>query len=528
MSQATFPGPLADPVGTSASGGGYDSHVDVELDSQDPVDVVLIGGGIMSATLGVLLQELEPTWTVRVVERLDAVALESSGPWNNAGTGHSALCELNYTPEHPDGTIDITSAVKVNEQFQVSRQLWSFLVESGRLPEPESFIHPVPHMSFVWGADNVDYLRRRYAALSTHPLFAGMEYSEDRDVIASWSPALVAGRPADEPIAATHITSGTDVDFGSLAGMLVDSLVERGATLQLDSEVKRIKRGTDGLWTVSGKRRESGASFSLRARFVFVGAGGGALTLLQRSGIPEIRGFGGFPVSGEFLRTDDPAVVARHQAKAYGKAGVNAPPMSVPHLDLRLVDGRPSLMFGPYAGFSPRFLKRGSLFDLFRSVRLHNVWSMVMVAVRNVSLVVYLVTQLAARKSSKFKQLREFFPDAQPGDWQRVTAGQRVQVIKKGGVLQFGTEVITASDGSIAGLLGASPGASTATPIMLDLLTRCFPDRVDAWRPTLEGMIPSYGVALSGDPIFAREVMERTAKALRLDESAGTDRPIAV
>lgn len=479
---------------------------------------MLIGGGVMSATLGVLLQELEPTWEVRVVERLDAVALESSGPWNNAGTGHSALCELNYTPEHPDGTIDITSAVKVNEQFQVSRQLWSFLVESGRLPEPGAFIHPVPHMSFVWGAENVDYLRRRYVALREHPLFAGMEYSEDRDVIAGWSPALVEGRPADEPIAATHITSGTDVDFGSLAGMLVESMVDHGATLQLDSEVRRIRRTADGLWAVSGKHRGSGTAFNLRARFVFVGAGGGALTLLQRSGIPEIRGFGGFPVSGEFLRTDDPAVVAQHQAKAYGKAAVNAPPMSVPHLDLRLVDGRPSLMFGPYAGFSPRFLKNGSLFDLLRSVRLHNVWSMLMVAVRNVSLVVYLVSQLAARKSSKFRQLREFYPDAQPGDWKRVTAGQRVQVIKKGGVLQFGTEVITAADGSIAGLLGASPGASTATPIMLDVLARCFPDRIEGWRPTIAEMIPSYGVPLSDDPVRAREVMERTAKALRIDQ----------
>jgi malate dehydrogenase (quinone) len=478
-------------------------------------DVLLIGGGIMSATLASLLSELEPTWTIRVLERLDRPALESSGPWNNAGTGHSALCELNYTPQAEDGTVDISKAVVVNEQFQVSRQLWSFLVESGRIPQPEAFIRPTPHMSFVWGADNVAYLRERHALLSAHPLFEGMEYSEDPAQIAEWAPLLMAGRTGDEPVAATYSTLGTDVDFGALTTMLLDSVTARGAQIDYLADVKQVHRTMDGVWHVMGK--QEGRPFHHRARFVFVGAGGQALTLLQKARIPEIKGFGGFPVSGEFLRTDNPEVVARHHAKVYGKAAVGAPPMSVPHLDTRVVDGTASLMFGPYAGFSPRFLKHGSLLDLFRSLRLHNLVPMIKAGLANIPLTIYLISQLLARPKTKFAELTDFFADADPADWQKITAGQRVQVIRPDGVLQFGTEVITHSDGSIAGLLGASPGASTAAPIMLDLLERCFAERWDSWQPRLREMVPSHGTTLAEDPEFAREVRERTAKALGLE-----------
>jgi malate dehydrogenase (quinone) len=483
-----------------------------------PVDVALIGGGIMSATLGTILKQLEPDWEIRIFERLGEAALESSNPWNNAGTGHSALCELNYTPERPDGTIAIESAVKVNEQFQVSRQFWSFLVENGELPEPSSFINPTAHMSFVWGESNVEYLRKRYEALKSHPLFAGMEYSEDAEVIRSWAPLMIPGRAKSQPIAATRTDAGTDVDFGSLSRSLIKNLTDGGAELATDARVTNLKRRKDGSWRIHYRDVIGNTPLYTDARFVFVGAGGYALGLLQKSGIKEIRGFGGFPVSGEFLRTDNPEVVARHTAKVYGKAAVGSPPMSVPHLDLRVVDGNPSLMFGPYAGFSPKFLKTGSLLDLFASIRWHNLYPMVAAGLQNLDLVKYLVSQLAASRQTKFASLTEFFPDADPKDWYRITAGQRVQVIKKdakkGGVLQFGTEVVSAADGSIAGLLGASPGASTAVPIMIGLIEKCFPDRVEAWSPRLKAMVPTYGTTRLVDD--AAPVMASTAKALRI------------
>lgn len=489
-----------------------------------PIDVVLIGGGIMSATLGSLLRQLEPSWTITILERLGDVALESSNPWNNAGTGHSALCELNYTPEKADGTIDVTQAVKVNEQFQVTRQFWSYLVGEGMLPEPERFVNPVPHMSFVWGEDNVAYLRKRHEALKDHPLFRGMEFSDDPRVIRSWAPLLIPGRRKDQPIAATRITAGTDVDFGSLTHLLLDGLVTSGAKLKLEQRVTRLQKKADGLWHIGIRHEVGGTPIELTARFVFVGAGGAALTLLQKSGIKEIRGYGGFPISGQWLRTDDPELVAEHSAKVYGKAAVGSPPMSVPHLDTRVVDGKASLLFGPYAGFSPKFLKTGSWFDLFGSIRLHNIGTLVGAGLSNLSLVSYLIKELLAGGAKKHRALQEFFPKARRGDWRLETAGQRVQVMKRGGdgkpVIQFGTEVVASADGSIAGLLGASPGASTAVPIMLDVLAKCFPDRIAGWKPLLTKMVPSYGTQLSGDEAKAARTLARTAKALDLPAPA--------
>lgn len=474
----------------------------------------------MSATLGTLIKQLQPDWSITVYERLSEVAQESSNPWNNAGTGHSALCELNYTPERADGTIDIASAVKVNEQFQISRQFWSFLIEQGMLPQPESFINPVPHMSFVWGDQNVAYLRKRYDALKDHPLFAGMEYSEDPAVIRSWAPTLIPGRAKSQPIAATRIDAGTDVDFGSLTRELFDHLVADGARVETDHTVTSLKKQRDGSWRIKLRRQVGLSPLTVSARFVFVGAGGGALGLLQKSGIPEIRGFGGFPVSGQFLRTDDPELVARHRAKVYGKASVGSPPMSVPHLDTRVIDGRESLMFGPYAGFTPKFLKTGSWLDLFLSIRPHNIVPMLAVAKDNTDLTWYLVKQVLASRHARMQALREFMPRAKARDWRLITAGQRVQVIKKdaekGGVLQFGTEVVAAADGSIAGLLGASPGASTAVPIMLSVLEKCFPDRMAGWAPRIREMIPSFGSRLADDAPLATRTIEATEKVLAI------------
>ena len=485
-----------------------------------PVDVALIGGGIMSATLGALLRQLEPAWSITILERLGDVALESSSPWNNAGTGHSALCELNYTPEKADGTIDIAQAVKVNEQFQVTRQFWSFLVSEGMLPEPERFINPVPHMSFVWGQENVDYLRRRFEALQDHPLFQGMEFSDDATVIRGWAPMLIPGRRKDQPIAATRITAGSDVDFGSLTHLLLNGLVKSGAKLKLEQRVTSLAKKRDGLWHLGIRHDVGGTPLELTARFVFVGAGGAALQLLQKSGIKEIRGYGGFPISGEFLRTDDPAVVAQHHAKVYGKAAVGSPPMSVPHLDTRVIDGKASLLFGPYAGFTPKFLKTGSWWDLFGSIRLHNLGTMIGAGLTNLSLVWYLGGQLLASSNAKHRALQQFAPKANKGDWRLITAGQRVQIMKRDAkgkpVIQFGTEVVSSADGSIAGLLGASPGASTAVPIMLDVLAKCFPDRIEGWKPQLEKMIPSYGTQLSSNKAVAKRTLAETAKELDL------------
>jgi malate dehydrogenase (quinone) len=485
----------------------------------DPVDVALIGGGIMSATLGSLLHQLEPDWSITIFEKLGDVALESSSPWNNAGTGHSALCELNYTPEKPDGTIDITSAVKVNEQFQVSRQFWSFLVGEGLLPEPGRFINTVPHMSFVWGDDNVAYLRKRYEALKDHPLFAGLEYSEDAAVIRQWAPLLIPGRRRDQKFAATRIVAGTDVDFGALTHLLTDGLLKEGAKLKLEHRVTGLHQRKDGTWKISLRHEVGGTPVEVDARFVFVGAGGAALNLLQRSGIKEIRGYGGFPISGQFLRADDPKLVAQHSAKVYGKAAKGSPPMSVPHLDTRVVGGKPSLLFGPYAGFSTKYLKTGSYLDLFAALRWHNLFTFIGAGLTNLGLVWYLVTEVLSTRTKRHNALRQFAPRAQRKDWHLITAGQRVQIMKRvngKAVIQFGTELVSSADGSIAGLLGASPGASTAVPIMLDVLAQCFPDRIAAWEPELEKMIPSFGSQLSSNKSEAKATMSRTAKALAI------------
>ncbi len=487
-------------------------------------DVVLVGAGIMSATLGVLLKELDPSLTIAVYERLDAVAAESSDAWNNAGTGHSAFCELNYTPQRPDGSVDISKADKIAEQFELSKQFWASLVEEDKLPDPGSFIRSIPHMSFVWGADNVQYLRTRYNALLGSPLFAGMEYSEDPAEIAGWIPLVMDGRDPSQPVAATRMDIGTDVNFGSLTRSLFDRLrAQPGVTFELDQEIEDLRRKEGDLWRVKIRDRASGKSRKLYTRFVFIGAGGGSLTLLEKSGIPEANGFGGFPVSGQWLKCLNPEVIARHDAKVYGKAAVGSPPMSVPHLDTRQINGRQELLFGPYAGFSTKFLKRGSYTDLFRSIELGNIRPLLYAGARNIPLTKYLIGQVLQTPEQRIAALREYYPQARPDDWQLETAGQRVQVIKKdkkkGGVLEFGTEVVTAADGSIAALLGASPGASTAVSIMLDLVQRCFPEHAASpeWQATFRRLVPSFGQQLAHDPALAAQVRERSAQLLHLE-----------
>jgi malate dehydrogenase (quinone) len=474
-------------------------------------DVILIGGGIMSATLGILLHQLDPTLKIQIVEALAEVAKESTNPWNNAGTGHAALCELNYTKEKPDGSVDISKAIEINEAFELSKQFWSYLVAQGILPSPEEFITKVPHMSFVRGTEDQTFLKRRYETMAKHHFFAEMEYSEDGKRIQEWAPLLLQGRDADEPIAATRVEGGTDVNFGALTRSLVDFLVSReNVKVATRHQVHNIKRKRDGRWELTVRNLEKGINRSVTAPFVFVGAGGASLPLLQKSKIQEGKGFGGFPVSGQFLVCDNPEIVASHHAKVYGKAAVGAPPMSVPHLDTRVIDGKLSLLFGPFAGFSPKFLKSGSFFDLPGSVKISNLIPMLAVGKDNIDLTRYLIEQVMQHPQDRLDALREFFPDAKLEDWRLLTAGQRVQIIKqdskKGGVLQFGTEVVAASDGSIAALLGASPGASTAVDVMLDIIGRCFKNRLPEWKTKLEEMVPSYGKNLAADPDLYRKL----------------------
>ena len=487
------------------------------------VDVLLIGGGIMSATLGVWLDELEPGVSMQMIERLDGVAQESSNGWNNAGTGHSALAELNYTPEDKNGNVEIPKAIEINEAFQVSRQFWAWQVKNGVLKNPRSFINSTPHMSFVWGDDNINFLKKRYEALQASPLFAGMQYSEDPEQIKKWVPLMMEGRDPNQKVAATWTPIGTDVNFGEITRQFVSYLQSKpNFTLNLSSEVKDIKRNEDGTWRVVYKNLKDGTESETNAKFVFIGAGGGALHLLQKSGIPEAQEYAGFPVGGSFLVTDNPTIAEQHLAKAYGKASVGAPPMSVPHLDTRVLDGKRVILFGPFATFSTKFLKEGSYLDLLTSTTLHNIWPMTKVGIEQYPLVEYLAGQLMLSDDDRFKALQEYYPDAKQEDWRLWQAGQRVQIIKrdeeKGGVLKLGTEIVASKDGSIAGLLGASPGASTAAPIMLNVLETVFKDKVATpeWQAKLREIVPSYGTKLNGSPERVAQEWAYTADVLQL------------
>jgi malate dehydrogenase (quinone) len=495
----------------------------VQAEEAKKVDVLLIGGGIMSATLGVWLNELEPGTSMEMIERLDGVALESSNGWNNAGTGHSALAELNYTPEDENGKVSIPKAVEINEAFQISRQFWAWQVQQGVLKNPRSFINSTPHMSFVWGDDNIKFLKKRYEALQASPLFAGMQYSEDPAVIRKWVPLMMEGRDPNQKIAATWSPIGTDVNFGEITRQFVAHLQTTPKfDLKLSSEVQDITKNDDGTWRVSYKNLKDGSKSETDAKFVFIGAGGGALHLLQKSGIPEAKEYAGFPVGGSFLVTENPTIAEQHLAKAYGKASVGAPPMSVPHLDTRVLDGKRVILFGPFATFSTKFLKEGSYLDLLTTTTTHNVWPMTKVGIKEYPLVEYLAGQLMLSDEDRLDALKEYFPNAKAEDWRLWQAGQRVQIIKRdeaaGGVLKLGTEIVASQDGSIAGLLGASPGASTAAPIMLTVLQKVFKDKVatPAWQEKLHQIVPSYGTQLNGSPEKVAEEWAYTAKVLQL------------
>jgi len=490
---------------------------------KNTTDVILIGAGIMSATLGTMLKELMPQWNIKVFEKLSSAGEESSNEWNNAGTGHAALCELNYTSEKSDGSVDISKAISINEQFQVSMQFWSYLVNRNLIHNPQDFIMSLPHMSMVQGEENIAFLKKRFEAMSGNPLFEGMEFSEDPQKLMEWIPLIMQGRPSNDSIAATKIDTGTDVNFGALTRMLFDHLKTQNVEINYNQSVDNIKRASDGSWELKVKNRDNGSVERHKAKFVFVGGGGGSLHLLQKSGIPEGKNIGGFPVSGIFMVCNNPDVIAQHHAKVYGKAQVGAPPMSVPHLDTRFIEDKKALLFGPFAGFSPKFLKTGSNLDLITSVKPNNVFTMLSAGAKEMSLTKYLIQQLMLSKEQRLKELQEFIPNAKLDEWDYVVAGQRVQVIKDTeaggkGTLQFGTEVITSADGSIAALLGASPGASTAVHVMLKLLDKCFPQHMDEWEPKIKEMITSYGKSLMDNPELLQEVHSSTAASLGLQD----------
>lgn len=488
-------------------------------------DVVLIGTGIMSATLGFFLKELQPDLKIEIYERLDTIAAESSDAWNNAGTGHSAFCELNYTPIH-DGKVDITKALKIAEQFEVSKQFWAYLVEKKYISDPHAFINAIPHLSFVWGDENVQYLKKRFELLTQHALFKGMTYSEDRKQMQEWFPLMMENRDKDQKLAATRMDIGTDMNFGELTRRIFKHLESLpGVTLNMNHEVVFLEKKENGNWELEAKDLKKHEKKTHEARFVFIGAGGGSLPLLEKAEIPEGDGFGGFPVSGQWLVCKNEEVIKKHAAKVYGKAEVGAPPMSVPHLDTRIIDGKKALLFGPYAGFSTKFLKHGSFMDLPASLQLDNLIPIVSAGLHNIPLTKYLIEQVRQSPEDRLAALKKFVPSAKMEDWVLEEAGQRVQVIKKdheeGGVLEFGTEIVNSADGSIAALLGASPGASTSVSIMLEVLNRCFKSSVATpeWQAKLKEMIPSYGRSLGKEEKLVDEVRERTSRILDLTKT---------
>lgn len=491
------------------------------------VDVLLVGAGVMSATLGKLLAQLDPSLKILMVERLSKVASESSHGLNNAGTGHAGYCELNYTPQLADGSIKIERALEINAAFEVSLQFWSYLVDQGLLPASEKFINPVCHQSFVQGEADVAYLRKRYQALHKHHLFEEMEYSEDPAVLRAWMPMVMAQRDPRQKVAATQVKHGTDVDFGFLTRKLVKALQKLpNFELKLSHTIVSMKQHEDSRWHVRVKDNHTDTVRTVNAGFVFLGAGGGALPLLQKSGIPESKGYGGFPVSGQWLICKDARIVRQHATKVYGKAAVGAPPMSVPHLDARIIDGEPSLLFGPFASITTKFLKEGSVLDLFSSLKSGNLMPMLAVARDNLDLMRYLVGEAFKSHKDRVLALREFYPEAQASDWELASAGQRVQIIKdcdeKGGKLEFGTEIVTASDGTLASLLGASPGASTSVQAMIEVIERCFKSSMRSveWKRKMKEMIPSYGESLDENVALLHEVRKRTLSTLKLERDA--------
>ena len=487
-------------------------------------DLICVGGGIMSATLALMLKLIDKNQKILILERLDRVALESSSAWNNAGTGHSAFCEMNYTPEKGDGSIDISKAIHVCTQFEKSKQFWSFLLNNNFIENPKDFIHPVPHHSWVEGENNVVFLKKRVDEMTKHILFEGMKFSSDFNKMKEWIPLMMAGRNTSEKIAATRMELGTEVNYGVLTRKYFEILEEKFDTpVYTLHEVEDIDPTKDEDWLVKIKNLETKKKMHCDAKHVFIGAGGGALPLLQKVEIKEKEGYGGFPVSGQWLICNNPNVIKKHHAKVYGKAEVGAPPMSMPHLDTRYIDGKQELLFGPFAGFSTKFLKQGSFLDLFKSIKWDNIPSMWGVFWHNIPLTKYLIEEVRMGHEDRMEELRKFVKEAKSSDWDLKIAGQRVQIIKRdeeeGGILEFGTEVVHSKDGRITALLGASPGASVAVDIMIDLLHFAFPEKAKSkeWEQKLSEMVPFWKKEIERDKEEFKTLRYKCSETLQIN-----------
>jgi malate dehydrogenase (quinone) len=471
-------------------------------------DVLLIGGGIMSAHLGVMLKRLDPRLALTVYEAAPELAGESSDGWNNAGTGHAGLCELNYTPPPavPGAPIDVTKAVEIFARFEQSRQFWSYAVAHGVVSRPTAFIRAVPHLSFVRGPAHVAFLRARHAALRVHPFFRAMEFTAERDVLCRWAPLLVDGR-GPEPIAATRVGAGTDVNFGELSRQLLAWLgAQDDCFVHTGRRVTGLRRTDDG-WELVVRHTASGESERVRTRFVFIGAGGGTIPLLQAARMPVARGLAAFPIAGQWLVCENRGVVDRHFAKVYGPPPPDSGALGGPHLDVRHLHEKRVLLFGPFATWTTKFLHRtGRVTDLPYSARTHNVPTLLRTGMANRVLVRFLVQEALQSTETRLRALREFYPEARAGDWRLVDAGIRVQALKRSdaGRLSFGTEVVTAPDGTLAALLGASPGASVAANIALQVIQTCFPGQLrspDGYA-RMKAMLPTFDIGL-GQPAAA-------------------------
>ncbi|MBP1970802.1 malate dehydrogenase (quinone) [Virgibacillus natechei] len=495
------------------------------MNEQKKKDVILIGAGVMSTTLGTFLQKLEPNWNIKLFEKLDGAGKESTNEWNNAGTGHAALCELNYTVEKEDGSIDSSKAVEINEKFEISKQFWSYLVKEKKIQNPQAFIRALPHISFVQGEDNVDFLRRRFEALSYLPMFKEMEFTESPGELEKWVPLVTAGRTSETPIAGTKVDSGTDVNFGELTRKLANNLEkEDNIEIHYNSTVTKFHRQNDGKWEVIVRNFKNNTLESHIADFVFLGAGGNAIPLLQKTKIPESKQIGGFPISGAFLVCSNPEIVEQHEAKVYGKEPPGTPPMTVPHLDRRYHGDKDSLLFGPFAAIGPKFLKNGSNLDLLNSIKPNNVLTMLAAGIKNIPLVKYSIQQMLMKKEDRMQALRKYVPDAKDEDWDLVVAGKRVQIIKDTnhsgrGYIQFGTEIVQSEDHSIVALLGESPGASTSVAIMLDVLRENFPEHIETWKPKIKEMIPSFEESLAENIQLLEKVQKSSSHYLALEHN---------
>ena len=481
-------------------------------------DVVLIGSGVMSANLGALLRRLDPKLRIQVYEAAEELAFEASNGWNNAGTGHAGICELSYTPgREPDGTVKVQKLIDIFQEFEHSLQFWSQAVSSGMIDSPKEFINPVQHISFVHGQEQVEFLKDRHAGMAAHHFFAPMEYTTDRAKIGAWAPLLTEGRDPAVPIAATKMDGGTDVNFGVVSRKLLGWLAnQEGCGVAAGNKVVALSKAGAG-WDVTARELKAGTERTVHAKFVFVGAGGGSILLLQKAGLTEAKGLGGFPIGGHWLVCDDPAIVSRHAAKVYGQNLPEAPTMAVPHLDQRILDGKKTLLFGPFAAWTTRFLHRtGSWTDLVRSVKPHNLATLLKIAATNFPLLKYLVQQGTQSMADRMKVMHIFYPNAQAKDWKLVDGGIRVQAIKKtdgeAGIVHFGTEVLTSADKSMSALLGASPGASVCVNIVLEVIKKSFPDLITS--PRMAEIVPTYGTDYRA-PENAKRFNELASRARR-------------